>query len=145
MTALTEAEQLKFHLLEHGIQITPEAAAYIASVNGDRAMTPADYASTSGIILKLSGDVWVNTPIEDYNPNFVSNSEFCLRADQHGLWVEGKGLSTRAWFSAPAPVPRAVEQQWSRLQHPRLRPWRSSQGLTYRGMRVHLYVLRPAL
>ena len=101
MTALTEAEQLKFHLLEHGIQITPEAAAYIASVNGDRAMTPADYASTSGIILKLSGDVWVNTPIEDYNPNFVSNSEFCLRADQHGLWVEGKGLSTRAWFWLP--------------------------------------------
>jgi hypothetical protein len=94
----TEAELLKFRLLERGIRISPEALGYIASRTGDRALTAADYASTSGIILKLSGDVWVNAPIEEHNPNFVSASEYQLIVDSQGLWVEGGGLSARAWF-----------------------------------------------
>jgi hypothetical protein len=97
-TTFTEAELLKFHLLERGIRISPEAATYLASHTGDRALTAADYASTSGIILKLSGDVWVNAPIEEHNPNFVNESEYRLTADSQGLWVEGGGLSSRAWF-----------------------------------------------
>jgi hypothetical protein len=101
MMRLTDAERLKFHLLERGLEIGSEAAAYIDSHNGHRPLTPADYASTSGIILKLSGDVWVNAPIEQYNPNFVHNTEFRLCADGEGLWVEGNGLSSRAWFCLP--------------------------------------------
>ncbi|MCE5333836.1 MAG: radical SAM protein [Desulfobacteraceae bacterium] len=34
-------------------------------------MTLADYASTSGVAICLEGDVWVNAPISDHNPNFV--------------------------------------------------------------------------
>lgn len=99
--SLTEAERLKFHLLQSGIQITAEAAEYIRSHNGDRPLTPADYPSTSGIVLVLEGDVWVNAPIEEYNPNFVSNSIFQLCVDSEGLWVDGDGFSSRAKFWMP--------------------------------------------
>ena len=53
MNDLTPAERLKFLLLERGVRITPTAIEYIDGHNGSRPMTPADYASTSGVILEL--------------------------------------------------------------------------------------------
>lgn len=99
---LTQAEQLKFALLSHGLAITPAAQDHIDRFNGDRPMTPADYASTSGVILHLDRDVWINAPIELYNPNFVKTSEFVLDIGEHGhLEVSGRGLRAQAGFWLP--------------------------------------------
>lgn len=97
---LRPAEQLKFELLASGIAIDDAALAFIERVNGERVLTPADYASTSGIILRLDGDVWVNAPIALYNPNFVSAPPFTLTADDEGLSVGGLGepISARFWL-----------------------------------------------
>jgi hypothetical protein len=98
---LTPAERIKLDLLSEGLAITPEAQAYIDRANGDRPMTPADYASTSGIILVLDEDVWVNAPIVDYNANFVVAPANRLVGDQHGLAVEGPDGTVRARFWLP--------------------------------------------
>ena len=98
---LTQAEHLKFRLLSEGIVLEGAAQDYIDRANGGRAMTPADYASTSGIILELEDEVWVNAPIELYNPNFVSDSPFHLVLDAGLLAVEGDGLHSAARFWLP--------------------------------------------
>lgn len=95
------AEQLKFELLASGITIDNGALAHIQAANGDRVLTPADYASTSGVILRLDGDVWVNVPIATYNPNFVHAPPFTLTSDDGRLRVVGKGYSVTAMFWLP--------------------------------------------
>lgn len=100
-TALTDAEELKFLLLEHGVLITADAQGHIDAGNGDRPMTPADYASTSGVILELEDDVWVNAPIQLYNSNFVDSSAFVLDVDDDHLIVRGEGLGSNARFWLP--------------------------------------------
>lgn len=101
MRSFTDAERLKFGLLADGLAITGEAHEYIAERNGDRPLTPADYASTSGVILVLESDVWVNAPISVYNANFVVAPPFRLARDGDGLIVEGRGLAARAAFWLP--------------------------------------------
>lgn len=100
---LTPAERLKFRLLAEGVAISDRAAAHIGEATGGRAMTPADYASTSGIILALEDDVWVNAPISLHNPNFVTTTAFTLDSDGPGgpLVVGGEGLSSTARFWLP--------------------------------------------
>ena len=98
---MSQAEHLKFRLLSQGLIVTSEAQDYIDAANGLRPMTPADYASTSGLILELEDDVWVNAPIELYNPNFVRTSPFRLTVDGGHLAVEGGGLASRASFWLP--------------------------------------------
>lgn len=100
---LAPAERLKFRLLAGGVAITDRATAYIGAVNGGRAMTPADYASTSGIILALEDSVWVNAPIRLHNPNFVTTTAFTLDSDgpEGPLVVRGEGLSSTARFWLP--------------------------------------------
>lgn len=98
---LTDAEQLKFRLFAEGLQITPRAQDRIDAANGDRPMTPADYASTSGIILALEDEVWVNAPVSAHNPNFVGESEIVLDLDDVGLWLAAGGLASRASFWLP--------------------------------------------
>jgi hypothetical protein len=99
--SLTPAERLKFFLMSEGLAITPEAQAHIDHSNGDRPMTPADYASTSGVILALEDDVWVNAPIADYNANFVTAPENVLGLDGNSLVVRGHGLESAAGFWLP--------------------------------------------
>lgn len=99
---LSHAQELKFALLAEGLQISPAAQAYIDDANGGRKLTPADYASTSGVILALEDDVWVNAPIHLYNPNFVAEAApFVLGHDADGLFVEGRGHASRAKFWLP--------------------------------------------
>lgn len=100
-SSLTDAERLKLSLLSDGLSITEEAQRYIDEGNGGRAMTPADYASTSGVILALDDDVWVNAPIAQYNPNFVDSSRFELFLDGGKLAVRGDGLESSAKFWLP--------------------------------------------
>lgn len=98
---LTEAERLKFQLLSAGLTISPTAQRHINEHNGDRPMTPADYASTSGVILALEDDVWVNAPIALYNANFVRESPFTLDLADSRLCVHGGGLSSSAGMWMP--------------------------------------------
>lgn len=99
--SLSQAERLKFGLMSEGLAISETAQAHIDRANGDRPMTPADYASTSGVILALEDDVWVNAPIATYNPNFVSDPSYRLVLDGEQLVVEGQGLASTAGFWLP--------------------------------------------
>ncbi|TFV66832.1 radical SAM protein [Blastococcus sp. CT_GayMR20] len=87
-TTLTAAEGLKFDLLAEGLAISSQAAELLAAVNHGRPLTPADYASTSGVILQLPDDTWVNAPIAAHNANFVLTP-------RHELGVEGDRLVVR--------------------------------------------------
>ena len=100
MSRLAGPEELKVRLLAHGIAIDPLARAYIDEANDGRAMTPADYASTSGLILELDGDVWVNAPFSDHNANFVDDTPFALALRDGHLAVEGAGfeVAARMWI-----------------------------------------------
>ena len=98
---LTVSEHLKFRLLSSGLVIREDAQDYIHQRNGDRPMTPADYASTSGIILALDHDVWVNAPISLYNSNFVQDSPFELILTSDGLVLRGECLESPALMWLP--------------------------------------------
>jgi len=84
---LTPAEKMKFGLFFGGIKVTPEAEAFVMRPYGDRPLTLADYASTSGISLMLERDVWVNAPISSYNPNMVFDPRHELRVEDEHLFV----------------------------------------------------------
>jgi hypothetical protein len=88
---------LKFELLDKGLVLSPAAADVLARHNRDKSLTPHDYASTSGVILKLEDEVWVNAPIGLYNPNFVADTPYRLEFDEEFV-VEGAGLASRASF-----------------------------------------------
>ena len=98
---LTEVEQLKFAILEHGVTVTDSARDFLNASTGGAAWTPADYASTSGLILALDGDVWVNAPIADYNPNFVAEPAYKLDVVDHHLAVLTKSLNVATQFWLP--------------------------------------------
>jgi Radical SAM superfamily len=100
-TTLSVAQRLKFQLLAEGIEISPLARKALRQSTDGEDLTPADYASTSGLILQLDDDVWVNAPINDYNPNFVSGSRYVLDYGVDGFWVHGAGLASPAMFWPP--------------------------------------------
>jgi radical SAM family protein len=100
-TTLTAAQRLKFQLLAEGLEISRAARTALGEITGQGDLTPADYASTSGLILQLDDDVWVNAPINDYNPNFVSGSRYVLDHAADGFLVHGGGLASPAKFWAP--------------------------------------------
>ena len=98
---LTSAQHLKFQLLAHGASVTPAAVAALdAAVDGGE-WSPADYASTKGLIVRLEDDVWVNMPVERYNPAVASGSEILFDVDGEGFFVDGLGLQSRAEFWRP--------------------------------------------
>jgi hypothetical protein len=100
-TTLSVAQRLKFQLLAEGIEISTLARKALREITDGEDLTPADYASTSGLILQLDDDVWVNAPINDYNPNFVSGSRYVLDYGVDGFWVHGAGLASPAMFWPP--------------------------------------------
>lgn len=100
-STLTPAERLKFRLLAGGVQVSKRAMRALNELNGDRPLTPADYASTTGLILMLDDDVWVNAPIAEHNPNFVSSPSNVLDRPSDGFEVRGAGLASRARFWFP--------------------------------------------
>jgi len=100
-TTLSVAQRLKFQLLADGIEISRLARKALREATSQSDLTPADYASTTGLILQLDDDVWVNAPINDYNPNFVSDSRFVLDYGADGFSVHGAGLASPARFWPP--------------------------------------------
>ena len=100
-TTLSMAQRLKFQLLAEGIEISRPARQAMRDATSQGDLTPADYASTTGLILELDDDVWVNAPINDYNPNFVSGSRFVLDHGADGFFVHGAGLASAARFWPP--------------------------------------------
>lgn len=96
--------QLKIELMTEGVLVTEAARQALESMYPDRPITLAEYASTSGICLELPGGVWVNAPLEEFNPNFVFAPVCSLdRAD------DGAGFVIRSRDAAvpvrPIPVP----------------------------------------
>ncbi len=93
--SLTQAQRLKFGVLGTGLNITDAARGVLAEWARNGRLSSADYASTSGVILELDDDTWVNAPIHDYNPNFVADSPFSLHY-AGSFVVEGEGLASAA-------------------------------------------------
>lgn len=109
--ALSAAEQLKFEVFAVGITIDDQALEHIGRANGDRPLTPADYASTSGVILCLDGEVWVNAPIRGHNANFVDAPPFTLTCAEGGLELRGRGLAAGAKFWLPPRYHTEVDER----------------------------------
>lgn len=93
--SLTQAQRLKFGVLGEGLTVTDRARRMLADLTGGGSLSSADYASTSGMILELDDDTWVNAPINDYNPNFVQDSQYCLDYSDSFV-VQGAGLASAA-------------------------------------------------
>ena len=99
---LKEVELTKIGLMTHGMNVSETARKTIGG-DGNRPLTLADYASTSGISMILEGDVWVNAPIKDHNPNFVGDSALYTLNFRDGKFFVSSG---NADFEArPVPVP----------------------------------------
>lgn len=96
--ALTTAQELKLRMLAEGLTITAAARRAILTAARDAGLSAADYASTSGVILELAGDVWVNAPIEDHNPNFAAHAPTVLDLTGDGLVVHNGGLEVAAAY-----------------------------------------------
>ena len=97
----THAQRLKFRLLAEGMAISPAARRRLDELRGGRRLTPADYASTSGVILRLGDDVWVNAAVADHNPNFVSAPRNSLDWAAGGFFVSSAGLESPAAIWLP--------------------------------------------
>jgi len=99
---LTDSERLKFILLADGAAVTPAAERRLDEIVGGGHWSPDDYASTRGLILRLDDDVWVNVPVERYNPNFVPGTTMTIDLGPDGFFVHGRGLESRADYWPPA-------------------------------------------
>lgn len=100
-TDLEAAQRLKVDLMTEGLSIDPETKQFLVE-SDDVPLTLADYASTSGVTLKLDGDVWVNAPISEFNPNFVEAPTSSLVVENDKLFVVRDGNAYGAEF---IPVP----------------------------------------
>ncbi len=102
---MTNRERLKLALFTQGIDITGEARAALAERWGREDLTTGDYATTNGVILRFGGgdeEIWVNAPIGDFNPNFVTAPDHYLAFEDGGFSV----VSPLGTFAAePVPVP----------------------------------------
>lgn len=100
MEPLTSAEHLKFKALAQGVTVSPGARERLDALRGERKLTPADYASTTGLILWLEDDVWVNAPTIDHNANFVQDSTILLDVvgDQFRLSDERDASKAKVWL-----------------------------------------------
>lgn len=108
---LSSIEALKFTLLADGVEVGDDAREFLLGATQGRDLTPADYASTSGLILVLGEDVWVNAPIAAHNPSFVSSPPHRLVLVDGSLVVRTRGQDVPARFWVPP------------LYHQRRNPW----------------------
>ena len=105
---LTEVQLLKTRILADGVVATEAARRAMADVSGHGLLTLADYATTSGIPLLLPGDVWVNAPIQDHNPNFIADPAIALDSSGEGFRLIAGGAE---WPAVPTPVPDYAERR----------------------------------
>lgn len=100
-TNLEAAQRLKVDLMTEGLFVSPETKAALVN-SEDTPLTLADYASTSGVTLKLPNDTWVNAPISEFNPNFVETPASSLQVEEGKLFVVNGNDAYEAEF---IPVP----------------------------------------
>ena len=85
-----------------GLAVT-DCAMDELSRQGTRPVTLADYATTSGISLKLPGDIWVNAPIQEHNSNFITvHPPHVLDFGNAGFSIRSGDRELPVW---PLPVP----------------------------------------
>lgn len=94
-------ERLKLELMTDGIEVSPAAADALSS-NQSKPLTLADYASTSGIALELEGQIWLNAPIHEFNPNFVDRAPHSLEYEDDTFLVR---TESGEFPAQPVPVP----------------------------------------
>ena len=99
---MNDLQKLKIQLMTEGIAVSEDARRQLTGLGQDKPLTLADYASTSGISLRLGKDIWVNAPIAEYNPNFVKNPVAILESTECGYVVRSGDLEVSA---APAQLP----------------------------------------
>jgi hypothetical protein len=105
MPELSASQELKLRMLSEGVFITRQTREWLAEQLGNtrsQTLSSADYASTSGIILKLNDDVWVNAPYEDYNPNFVRGASIRLDVSGDSLIITSDRLESSARYCLQA-------------------------------------------
>lgn len=95
---LTASQQLKLHALADGLHITDRARNHIGDAQPGVGLSSGDYASTSGVILKLEDDVWVNAPTVNHNANFTADTQVTLDLIGDKLVVRGYGLESLASY-----------------------------------------------
>jgi hypothetical protein len=101
MADLETAQRLKVELMTEGLFVDPETKRALVE-SEDTPLTLADYASTSGVTLRLAGDVWVNAPMSEFNPNFVVNPSNRLVIDDGKTFVVN---GNEAYLADFIPVP----------------------------------------
>ncbi|MFX1521176.1 MAG: radical SAM protein [Promethearchaeota archaeon] len=99
---LTRVQRLKIDLFVDGMTISPLAKVELSHISRNRPLTLADYATTSGIPLILPDDIWVNVPINDYNPNFVVTPRYILDWDETVFTIRSNEFKC---IVTPLPVP----------------------------------------
>ncbi|MCP4546717.1 MAG: radical SAM protein [bacterium] len=105
---LNSTQRLKIQLMTNGMAVSTGARAALSREAESRPLTLAEYASTSGIALELEGQIWVNAPIADHNPNFVAATPHRLEHRADEFWVCSGRDEVRA---RPVPVPAFHDQE----------------------------------
>jgi hypothetical protein len=104
---LNALQRLKIQLMTDGMALSLTAREELSGRLEHRPLTLADYATTSGISLELEGGVWVNAPIQEHNPNFVTKPPHVLDFDGGRYVVRSGELDAPA---RPVPVPSYHDQ-----------------------------------
>jgi hypothetical protein len=97
LSDLTPAQRLKLLLLANGLAVSPAARRWITDAAHGAGLSSADYASTSGPILKLDDDVWVNAPVQDHNA-FAAQATTVLDLEGDRLVIHDGNLVSPAWY-----------------------------------------------
>lgn len=97
--------RLKISLMSHGMQVTPEARGFLAAA-GVQCLSAFDYVTTSGMVLILPGDIYVNV---NFRETFCKKSENILDYRER-LILRSPFLETEASFT---PVPGYVNRRLS--------------------------------
>lgn len=108
MTDLTVQQRLKLDLMTYGMSVSESARDALVGCDGLRPLTLDDYASTSGIALEIEEDLWVNAPISEYNPNFVTQPSLTLEFRADRFFIGNKDLEIAV---NPLPVPEYHDER----------------------------------
>jgi hypothetical protein len=101
LSVIESRQQLKVQLMTEGLSIDDDTRRVLVE-SENIPLTLADYASTSGVSLRLSDDTWVNAPINAFNPNFVQNPTNCLIVESGKAYIVSDDKSCEVEF---IPVP----------------------------------------
>lgn len=105
---LTRTQRLKLELLADGMTLSGAARARLTEEADGRPLTLAEYATTSGIPLRLAGDIWVNTPIRNWAADTSSGTPGVLDVEGEAFVVRKDGFQCPA---VPTPVPAYNSQR----------------------------------